>query len=174
MAGASDGTLRRHYGFGLLIAASLAMALSGAGCGGYGSGGNGGTGGASSPIGGGWHNFQGMATTNYYGMFHGFRGTTYDEVKSRVGVAGSLTGFSAAITTAPPTGSWTFTLFKNGVAESVACTITGASTGCLDATGCLELTAGDEIAVQVVPAGASANAGGPRWAAVFAAGSGCS
>ncbi|MFQ5528151.1 MAG: hypothetical protein ACE5GX_18090 [Thermoanaerobaculia bacterium] len=134
-----------------------------------------GGGGASgeSLVGGGWGNFQGMATTNYYGMFHGFRSTAYAEVKSRVGAAGTLTAFSGAITAAPPTGSWSFTVFKNGVAQTMACSISGASTSCVDATSCIDLAAGDEIAVEVVPSGASANAGGPRWTAVFAAGDAC-
>ncbi len=134
-----------------------------------------GSGGAagSSLVGGGWINFQGMATTNFYGLFHGYRGTTYTEVRSRVGTAGTLTAFSAAITTAPPTGSWAFTLFKNGVAQTMTCSITGANTSCLDAASCTELAAGDEVAVQVVPTGASANAGGPRWTGVFTAGGSC-
>jgi len=130
--------------------------------------------GGDSLIGGGWGNFQGMATSNYYGMFHGFRGTAVGEVESRVGTAGVVTEFSAAITTAPPTGNWTFTLFKNGVAEAATCSIAGGSTNCSDATHCVAFAAGDRIAVEVVPMGATANSGGPRWTAVFAAGGSCS
>ena len=140
------------------------------------SGGNGGGGTESagvSLLGGGWHNFQGMATTNYYGLFHGFRGTAYDEVESRVGAAGTVTGFAAAITSAPPTGSWVFTLFKNGAAQAMSCSIAGSDDECLDAAGCVEVAVGDEIAVEVVPSGATANAGGPRWTAVLSAGASC-
>ena len=160
-----------------LLVALLAVAVwSGCCCpdsdGGGGNGG--GDGGGSSLVGGGWNNFQGMATTNYYGLFHGYRGTAYSEVKSRVGAAGTLTGFSAAITAAPPAGSWAFTLFKNGAAQVTTCSITGASTSCLGAATCVDLAVGDEIAVQVIPTGASANAGGPRWTAVFTPGDSCS
>jgi hypothetical protein len=156
----------------LLLMLVIALALWIAACCDDGGGGGGG-GGGQSLVGGGWGNFQGMATTNYYGMFHGYRGTAYGEVESRVGAAGALTSFAASITTAPPTGSWNFTLFKNGAAQGMTCSISGANTGCLDAAGCVDLAAGDEIAVQVVPTGASANAGGPRWTAVFTAGASC-
>ncbi len=155
----------------LLLAMVIALALWIADC--CEDDGGGGTAGGASLVGGGWGNFQGMATTNYYGMFHGFRGTAHGDVESRVGAAGALTAFSAAITTAPPTGSWAFTLFKNGAAQAMTCSITGANTSCLDAASCVDLTTGDEIAVEVVPTGATANAGGPRWTAVFTAGASC-
>lgn len=157
--------------FVMVIALALWVAVC---CDNDGDGGAGvGDGGTTSLVGGGWNNFQGMATTNFYGLFHGFRGTSYGEIKSRVGVAGALSSFSAAITVAPPTGNWTFALHKNGAAQTMTCSITGANTRCVDAAGCVDLAAGDEIAVEVVPTGASSNAGGPRWTAVFAAGASC-
>ncbi len=152
----------------LLLALVIAFVLGTRACSGEGEAGSG-----TSLVGGGWGSFQDMATTNFYGMFHGFRGTTYGEVESRVDIAGALTNFSGAITAPPPTGSWVLALFKNGVAQPMTCSITGASTSCLDATSCIELDAGDKIAVAVVPNGASVNAGGPRWTAVFAAGASC-
>jgi len=157
-----------------LVVALLALGCWSAGCD-YHADNEGSSGGEGGPslVGGGWGNFQGMATTNYYGMFHGFRGTAYDEVKSRVDVSGTLTSFSGAITSAPPAGSWAFTLFKNGAAQAITCSISGVDTGCLDATGCVDVIAGDEIAVQVVPTSASANAGGPRWTAVLTPSAAC-
>jgi hypothetical protein len=38
---------------------------------------------------------------------------------------------------------------KNGAATATGCTI-AAGTGCLDASGCVDLAAGDEIAVEAV------------------------
>ncbi|HEX3392496.1 MAG TPA: hypothetical protein VHS55_08025 [Solirubrobacteraceae bacterium] len=60
--------------------------------------------------------------------------------------------------TVPLTGSFTFTLLVNGTVSTLTCTIPAGSGACSDTTDTVALTAGAEIAFEVVETGVALTA----------------
>ncbi len=134
-------------------------------------GGGGGGGGGAFIVGGG-SAFNGFGTAdNFVPMGSSVRANSYDEVKTRVPMSGTLTSFEGAIKGATPAGSYTFTVLKNGGNTGLECTITGSATACTDLADCVSFTTGDFIAVRYTGSGATNREG--RWSAIFTAGGTC-
>jgi hypothetical protein len=70
---------------------------------------------------------------------------------SPVPTAGTLSGFRARLT-AGAAGNVVFTLFVNGAATSVTCTVPAVQTTCVDGAHTVALVAGDNVAVGVTNA----------------------
>jgi hypothetical protein len=70
---------------------------------------------------------------------------------SPVPAAGTLSGFRARLTAAAA-GNVVFTLFVNGAATSVTCTVPAVQTTCADGAHTVALVAGDNVAVGVTNA----------------------
>jgi hypothetical protein len=67
---------------------------------------------------------------------------------SPIPAAGTLSGFRARLTS-PAAGSVVFTLFQNGAATGVTCTIAAAQSTCTDGAHTVVLAAGDNVAVGI-------------------------
>ena len=76
------------------------------------------------------------------------RANTYDEVKTRISMAGTLSLFEGAIKGSTPAGSYTFHVMKNGAATGLTCQVTGSATSCTDLSNCVSFAVGDYIAVR--------------------------
>ncbi len=84
---------------------------------------------------------------------------------SQTPAAGTISGFRGHLTSSAA-GTVVFTLFLNGAATSVSCSIAAGSATCLDGTHTVTVTAGDTIAVEITNAsGLLRNAG---WSAKLA------
>jgi hypothetical protein len=88
------------------------------------------------------------------------------DAASDIPAAGTLSAFRGHLT-ASTTGSVTFTLYVNGAATAVACTIAPATTGCADGTHTVVLAAGDVIAVRITKS-AGALLRHVRWSTTLA------
>lgn len=83
-----------------------------------------------------------------------------------IGVSGTITGLRASTGGSPGSGqSYTFTLYKNGAATSMTCTISDGNTSASDLTNAVTVAPGDILSVQAV-ASASASNTGSVWAAL--------
>lgn len=133
----------------------------------------GGGGGASSFIVGGGSSFNGFGTAdNFIPMASSVRANSFEEVKTRVSMAGSITKFEGAIKGATAAGSYTFHILKNGTDTNITCVITGATTySCTDLSNCVQFVEGDYVAVRYTGSGATNREG--RWSAIFTPGGGC-
>ena len=84
---------------------------------------------------------------------------------SQTPAAGTISGFRGHLTSSAA-GTVVFTLFVNGVATSVSCSIAAGSATCLDGTHTVTVAAGDTIAVGITnSSGLLRNAG---WSAKLA------
>jgi hypothetical protein len=130
------------------------------------------TGGGGQIVGGGSAFNSSGSGDNFYPMNASGRTTDYAGSATRVPLAGTITDFAAMLSAPTATGSYTFTVMKNGVDTSVTCTLTGAATlACSDLANCAVFAAGDFIAVRGTGAGAENRF--PRWNAVFTPGGTC-
>ena len=90
---------------------------------------------------------------------------TVTDAGSVIGSGGTISAFRGQLTF--PMGAVTFSLFVNGVATSLTCTVLAPGSACTDALHTVTLAAGDVIAVRI--ANASSN---PlrhvSWSAKFA------
>jgi|SRR5262245_26830153 len=80
--------------------------------------------------------------------------------------AGTIKNLFAAVSAAPGASkSWAFTVRKNGVDQSLTCTISGASaTSASDVANSFTVAAGDEIEIKVAPSG-TPTASKAEWSA---------
>ena len=91
---------------------------------------------------------------------------TAADAASEIPAAGTFSGFRGHLTTPAGDIPVTFTLFVNGSATGVTCSITVAASSCVDNTHTAAVSAGDVVAVQVVkPGGLLRNV---RWSARLA------
>ncbi len=138
--------------------------------------GSGGGGGSSMILVGGGSAFNGSYTDdNFIPLASSFRGSSYDLAASRVSLSGTLNLFAAAIPDATTETNYVFTVYKNGVATGLTCTVNQGSTSCSDLANCVEFTAGDTMAVLFKGnsgTGTSDNREG-RFTAVFNVGATC-
>ena len=104
-------------------------------------------------------------------MTGSLRTNDYDGSKTRVGLAGSLTDFFAALNLTSPAGTYTFHVMKNGVAQSVTCAVAAGTFSCTDLSNCVSFAAGDLIAVRGTGSGAENRI--LRWTGVFTPGGSC-
>jgi hypothetical protein len=104
-------------------------------------------------------------------MAASLRTNDYDGSKTRVGLAGTLTDFFAALDQTSPAGTYTFHVIKNGVAQSLTCVVAAGTLSCENLTNCVELVAGDLIAVRGTGSGAENRI--LRWTGVFTPGGTC-
>lgn len=75
--------------------------------------------------------------------------TTAAAAGSEIPSDGTIASFRGRLPAAPGGSGVVFTLFKNGTATAVTCTIAAASTSCTDSTNTLAVAAGDTIAVRI-------------------------
>ena len=104
-------------------------------------------------------------------MSASLRTNAYDGSKTRVGLAGTVTDFYAAIDQTSPTGTYTFHVMKNGAAQSVTCVVGAGTFFCEDLSNCVAFAAGDFIAVRGTGSGAENRI--LRWTAVFTPNGSC-
>lgn len=130
------------------------------------------------PTGGGTFIVGGATSFNSFGTGDNFmpmsaslRTNDYDGSKTRVGIAGSLTDFSAALNQTTPTGTYTFHVMKNGTADALTCVVATGTLSCEDLSHCVSFAVGDEIAVRGTGSGAENRI--LRWTAVFTPGGSC-
>ena len=74
---------------------------------------------------------------------------TAPEAASPLTVVGTLSGFSAHAGSAVGTGGVTLTVFADGSATTVTCTIPSGSLSCTDSTHTASFSAGDTIEVRI-------------------------
>lgn len=121
---------------------------------------------------GGATSFNSFGTgDNFMPMAASLRTNDYDGSKTRVGLAGTLTDFYAAIDQTSPAGTYTFHVMKNGAAESVTCSVAAGTLFCDDLTHCVSFAAGDFVAVRGTGSGAENRI--LRWSGVFTPGGSC-
>lgn len=104
---------------------------------------------------------------------------TEANISSLLPTAGTIDGLQVVVTTAPGSGAgWTFTVFKNGSATSLACSISGAvSRTCSDAIGgghSFTVVASDTISLEACPyntagctAGSAPAASGAKYSVMW-------
>ena len=73
---------------------------------------------------------------------------TADGAASEIPAAGTLAGFRGHLSAAAA-GPVVFTLFVNGSATSITCTVAGGASACLDSADTAVLAAGDVIAIRI-------------------------
>lgn len=100
------------------------------------------------------------AATYFVGMF-GANCVATPEAASQLALPanGTVQELHATLSAAPGTGnSVTFTIRKNGVSTSVACTISGSATSCADSSNGVAFSTSDLLSVQITQtAGVVAN-----------------
>lgn len=135
-----------------------------------------GGGGSSMFIVGGGSSFNGSYTDdNFIPLASSYRGTSFDFSASRVPLSGTISLFGAAIPNATTETNYVFTVYKNGVATGLTCTVSQGSTSCSDLSNCVQFNAGDNMAVLYKGnsgSGTSDNRPG-RFTAVFTVGASC-
>lgn len=125
---------------------------------------------------GGGSAFNGSYTDdNFIPMGSSVRTAAYNDAKTRVPLAGTLTNFEGAITTTTSATNYVFTVYKNGSPTNLTCTVNQGSTSCTDLSNCISLVAGDFISIRYKGnsgSGTSDNRPG-RWVAIFTPGGTC-
>jgi hypothetical protein len=74
--------------------------------------------------------------------------TSAGEAASPIPAAGTVAGFRARLS-AVPAGPVVFTLYVNGAATGVTCTVASPATTCTDATHTAAVGVGDTVAVSI-------------------------
>ena len=121
---------------------------------------------------GGATSFNSFGTgDNFMPMAASLRTNDYDGSKTRVGLAGSLTDFFAALDQTSSTGTYTFHVMRNGAAQALTCVVATGTLSCEDLTHCVDFVGGDLIAVRGTGAGAENRI--LRWTGVFTPGASC-
>lgn len=109
-------------------------------------------------------------TAGYLGFPGSLTGTPGLEVFNKAAwmVAGTFRNLYIEIDTAPGSGnSWTFEIYKNGVASGVTLTISDASTSGSDTSNSVSTTAGDYFSLRVTSTGTPASSGGMVYSCEF-------
>lgn len=85
-----------------------------------------------------------------------------------VPTAGHASHLFVSMTSAPGSGeTYTFTLIHNGVASSLAATVSGTATSASDTTDSVALSAGDMIAIEVNPSSGASGSAHVSWGFVL-------
>jgi hypothetical protein len=92
--------------------------------------------------------------------------TAVADIEQVMAAAGTLSNLYVRVNPANTTGSYTFTILKNGVATvpAVSCSI-GAASSCFDTTNSAAFAAGDTVALQATPSSTPTNNLVVRWTA---------
>lgn len=110
------------------------------------------------------------ATTEYAHLCCGGNTNSWDTVlndtENVIPTGGTFSDFRFKLTGAPDNGGgvdrYTFTVMHNGSASSITCNIDDTDTECTDLVNTLSVSAGDEVAMRVVPSNS------PEWSGVLA------
>ena len=95
------------------------------------------------------------ATTEYMDMASSFAAIA--DAEFAVSVPGTIKNMYANASGAPGAGeSFAYTLFKNGVAQTLTCTISDTGTAANDTTNTVAVASGDRVAVRAVTSAAAA------------------
>lgn len=104
---------------------------------------------SSAVIGGFTRDAAGITTATQLGRFHASGGAVaYANAPVVMDRAGAITGISVYGTAARTAGSIVFTVYKNGSATAVTCTIDGTNTSYAYGTGSVAYAAGDRLDIR--------------------------
>jgi hypothetical protein len=106
--------------------------------------------------------------TRFVSMFNSALNASNTAVEVAVPVAGSITSLDVRLndTAGAAPRSYMFAVSVNGVASTVACSISGAATSCASANS-VAVVAGDRISIQVTPSSPAPTGRTMRWSAQF-------
>ncbi len=113
---------------------------------------------------------------NFVPMGSSLRTEFYLDSRTRVPMAGTLTKFEGAITNITSTTNYVFTVYKNGVATGLTCTVSQNSTSCTELNTCISFSDGEYISILFKgddDADMSSDNRPGRWAAIFTPGATC-
>jgi hypothetical protein len=106
-----------------------------------------------------------LANAVFMSLYGGGTSATESIAQSPMPTSGTISNFTATVTTAPQAGrTWTFTVRKAGAGTTVTCTISNPATSCTDSTHSVTFASGDLISIGVASAGNPTAAPG-RWSA---------
>lgn len=94
--------------------------------------------------------------------------STETNVQAVIASPGVISNLAVNVATAPGSGkSWAMTVYKNGSATALTCTISDTNTQAQDATHNFSVVAGDRLTIQSTPSGTPTGSGAVSWGAVF-------
>ena len=98
-------------------------------------------------------------------MFEGGRLASADDAGANMPTAGTLSNFY--VHTAAVGSGWVFTVYKNGTATAVLCTIASGAQDCNSGALSVSFVAGDKIAVGMTKNAGGAGGSAARWTATY-------
>jgi hypothetical protein len=120
-------------------------------------------------IGGGGTDTKAKNTeTRYAGMFIDAATKEESFVRQAVNASGTLNNLSVRLSEGPGTGGakYKMTVMVNGSSTALTCSISNSATTCT-ATGAVAITAGQDIALQILPESAPLTSPEVRWTATL-------
>jgi hypothetical protein len=103
--------------------------------------------------------------TSFYGPFNPVKGATDEAVRMVLPVGGTVSNLAVNIKTATGNAGkeWKFTIMKNGVATTLACSMNGATASCTSAVP-QTFASGEQLSLRDVSSGNPEAWGNMRWA----------
>ncbi len=101
--------------------------------------------------------------TDKYSASGAFTEATDEADRQTILSSGTVSTLIVKVSTPPGSGSWTFTVRKNGVSTALTCSVTGTDTTCADSTHPELFGSGDLFSVLVHPENTPTQAGHFYW-----------